>query len=62
MRRRFPIPLAASFAILVGAGSSPAQEDLPSIEGRVVDAEGEPVPGARVSIATAAVRRGVSPY
>ena len=49
--------------ILVLATASPvvAQTRL-SIEGVVIKQDGTPAPGARVSIATAAVRKGTSPY
>ena len=55
---------AAAFllASLLPASVAAAQESRPKIEGRVLDENGAPLSGARVSIATARVRKGVSPY
>ena len=39
-----------------------AQPSRPTLTGHVVDSEGAPITGAHVSIATAAVKEGVSPY
>lgn len=69
MRNRHLLPAAAWFATALG-GLLPAtnpclaqrQDPRPSLAGRVVDDAGQPVVGARVRIATARVRQGISPY
>lgn len=49
-------------ALLGGLVISAAAQSRPTLEGKVVTSDGKPLAGARVSIATAAVRKGTSPY
>jgi len=52
----------SAFAVLALAGRTAGQQERLDLTGRVRDEKGAPLPGARVSIATAAVRKGMSPY
>ena len=51
-----------AFSILALDGSLSAQKDRFTLKGSVLDQNGAALAGARVTIATARVRKGFSPY
>ncbi len=53
---------AVLLACLLAGASVRDQDKKPRISGRVLEESGKPLAGARVSIATARVRKGTSPY